>query len=81
MIKGNGLFATDGTTSSDRSLHTPGNFARQNLLYVQEVGRLKSLKPHRCVRENLESCLFLMVLGGRGTLVAEGREYQLQTGD
>ena len=81
MIKGNGLFATDGTTSSDRSLHTPGNFARQNLLYVQEVGRLKSLKPHRCVRENLESCLFLMVLGGRGTLVAEGKEYQLQAGD
>lgn len=81
MIKRNGLFATDGTTSSDRSLHTPGNFARQNLLYVQEVGRLKSLKPHRCVREDLESYLFMMVLGGRGTLAVEGREYELQVGD
>lgn len=44
------MFATEGMTSSDRSLHTPGDYAQQNLLYVQEVGRLKSLKPHRCIR-------------------------------
>lgn len=81
MIKREELFATEGMTSSDRSLHTPGNFARQNLLYVQEVGRLKSLKPHRCVRENLESYLFMTVLSGRGSLVIKNREYKLQTGD
>lgn len=81
MIKSKELFVTEGMTSSDRSLHTPGDFARQNLLYVQEVGRLKSLKPHRCVREKLESYLFIAVLGGRGSLVVEGRQYELQTGD
>ncbi len=81
MIKSWELFATEGMTSSDRSLHTPGDFARQNLLFVQEVGRLKSLKPHRCVREKLESYLFLVVLDGRGTLVVDGHEYKLQTGD
>lgn len=81
MIKSKELFATEGMTSSDRSLHTPGDFARQNLLYVQEVGRLKSLKPHRCVREKLESYLFLAVLSGGGSLVAGGRQYELQAGD
>lgn len=81
MIKSEEMFATEGMTSSDRSLHTPGDFARQNLLYVQEVGRLKSLKPHRCVRENLESYLFMMVLGGKGNLVVDGCQYELQAGD
>ena len=37
------LFSTSGITDSVRMLHTPGEFARKNLLYVQEVGRLKSL--------------------------------------
>ena len=81
MIKKEELFATEGMTSSDRSLHTPSNFARRNLLYVPEVGRLKSLRPHRCVREKLESYLFMLVLKGRGSLVAGGREFELQAGD
>lgn len=81
MIRSGELFATEGMTSSDRILHTPGDFARQNLLYVQEVGRLKSLKPHRCVREQLESYLFMMVLGGKGDLTVNGRQYALQSGD
>lgn len=81
MIKSEGLFTTEGMTSSDRSLHTPGDYARQNLLYVQEVGRLKSLKPHRCIREKLESYLFIAVLCGRGKLVVNGRTYELGAGD
>lgn len=81
MIKNKGLFTTEGMTSSNRSLHTPGDFARQNLLYVQEVGRLKSLKPHRCVREKLESYLFIVVLHGKGNLVVNGRSYELKAGN
>ena len=81
MIKSKGLFTTEGMTSSDRSLHTPGDFARQNLLYVQEVGRLKSLKPHRCIREKLESYLFIVVLRGRGKLVVNEHSYDLHAGD
>lgn len=81
MIKGKGLFTTEGMTSSDRSLHTPGDYARQNLLYVQEVGRLKSLKPHRCVREKLESYLFIVVLHGRGELVVNDHPHELGAGD
>ena len=42
------LFSTKGITDSVRILHTPGEFARKNLLYVQEVGRLKSLQLFVC---------------------------------
>ncbi len=71
----------DGLTKSDRCLHTPGTFAKENLLYVQEVGKLESLKPHRCVRENLDSYLFLIVLEGKGSLVIRGKEYSVEKGD
>ncbi len=81
MIKSEGFFVTEGMTSSDRCLHTPGDFARQNLLYVQEVGRLKSLKPHRCVREKLESYLFMVVLSGKGSLTVNNHPYELRSGD
>lgn len=80
MIKSKGLFTTEGMTSSNRCLHTPGDFARRNLLYVQEVGRLKSLRPHRCIREKLESYLFMVVLRGRGNLVVNDRAYEMKAG-
>ena len=40
------MFSSEGVTKSDRMLHTPGMFAKNHLLYVQEVGRLESLVPH-----------------------------------
>ena len=67
-------------SQSDRCLHTPGSFAKENLLYVQEVGNLRSLKPHKCVRENLDSFLFLIVLDGKGSLDVKGKHYQVQKG-
>lgn len=81
MIKDNILFDKEEVTSSNRCLHTPGSFAKQNLLYVQEVGRLKSLSPHRCIREGLDSYLFLLVLSGSGTLVVDGKEISVRSGD
>lgn len=81
MIKKDGLFSTEGMTQSDRCLHTPGEFSRQNLLYVQEVGRLQSLKPHRCIRENVDSYLFLLVLEGKGSLDIKGTHYEISKGD
>lgn len=81
MIKKNGLFSTEGMTESDRCLHTPSEFAKQNLLYVQEVGYLHSLKPHRCMREDIDSFLFLLVLEGKGNLDVHGVHYDLRAGD
>lgn len=81
MIKEEGLFLDNDTTKSDRYIHTPGEFAKKNLLYVQEVGRLQSLKPHKCIRENLDSYLFMMVLEGNGSLDIKDVHYELSQGD
>lgn len=76
------LFASEGITKSKRILHTPGSFAKKNLLYVQEVGKLESLRPHWCERSNIESFLFFIVLDGKGVLKADGdKEYELTKGD
>lgn len=69
------------TTESDRLIHTPSTFARQNLLYAQETGRLKSLKQHSCVRENLDSYLFFVVLDGEGMVSTGGKDYKAVKGD
>lgn len=74
------LFSTKGITDSVRILHTPGEFARKNLLYVQEVGRLKSLQPHKSQRENLNSFLFVGVTSGEGTVFAGGSSYKVGKG-
>lgn len=81
MIKKEDIYTTVTMTKSERYLHTPGSFARQNLLYVQEVGHLKSLQPHRCVREKLDSFLLLVVLEGKGSLKIGDRETEVNEGD
>ncbi|MCD8069739.1 MAG: helix-turn-helix domain-containing protein [Lachnospiraceae bacterium] len=81
MIREKSLFSDEKTTRSERALHTPGAFARQNLLYIQEVGRLESLTPHLCARENLDSWLFLVVLRGKGSLKVGERHYSIKKGD
>lgn len=74
------LFSTMGVTDSERILHTPGEFAKNNLLYVQEVGKLKSLKPHKSQREKLDSFLFLGVLSGEGTITVKTDNYAVESG-
>lgn len=81
MLKKEQLFAVGDVTQSDRCIHTPSAFAKQNLLYVQEVGFLKSLKAHNCVRENLDSYLFLVVLEGKGVLTIRGEQYEISAGN
>lgn len=81
MIQTKGLFTSDEMTTSNRSIHTPSNFTKQNLLYVQEVGHLQSLKPHLCTREKLDSFLFLMVLEGHGSVRIQDRNLTVSAGD
>ena len=80
MLADNIIF-NDNLTSSDRVLHTPGRFARNNLLYVQEVGFLKSIQPHKCSREMLDSFLIMVVMEGAGKVTVKGTEYSLNKGD
>lgn len=75
------LFETEGITKSERVLYTPGEFAKQNLLYVQEAGILTSLSAHKSAHKKLESFLLLEVINGSGIVVIEDNKYQLNVGD
>lgn len=75
------MFSSEGVTKSDRMLHTPGTFAKNHLLYVQEVGKLESLVPHVCRRENLDSYLIFEVVEGKGSVSMEGRTIEMHKGD
>lgn len=67
--------------SSDRLLYTPSEFAKSNLMYLQEIGSLKAIKTHTSKRQNLESFLFFYVKEGSGVLDYNGKEYQVKEGD
>lgn len=75
------LFSASGITDSTRMLHTPGEFAKKNLLYVQEVGRLKSLQPHKSIREKLDSFLLIGILSGEGTITLKEQNITVRNGD
>lgn len=81
MAKKDNLFWANEITESNRNLHSPSRFARQNLLYVQEAGTLQSIKPHRCIREGLDSFLIMAVLEGKGTLEIAGEKICVNAGD
>ncbi len=72
---------TNDQVSSTRILYTPSDFARANLLHLQEVGSLRAVRPHVSSREGLASYLFFVVKAGRGQLVYEGVKYELKCGD
>ena len=76
-----GIFASEGITKSDRTLCTPSNFAKDHLLYVQEVGKLESLVPHVCERNNLDSFLIMEVTKGKGKIVYENQSLELHAGE
>ena len=67
--------------SSDRLLYTPSEFAKSNLMYLQEIGSLKAKSTHTSKRQNLESFLFFYVKEGSGVLDYNGKEYQVAAGD
>ncbi len=66
---------------SNRILCTPSDFAKSNLIYLQEAGELQAQKPHTSNRENLASYLCFIVLEGSGTLEYEGKVHELAAGD
>lgn len=74
-------FSQTDITESERVLHTPSTYAKSSLFYMQEAGTLKSLKSHRCQRENLNSFLFIIVLSGKGVVTVREKIYALTTSD
>lgn len=72
----------EGTlVNARRIIYTPSNFAKNNLLHLQETGELQALKPHTSSRRGLVSYLFLVVVEGSGTVEYDGVRYELSAGD
>lgn len=72
----------DGTlVKSNRIIYTPSDFAKANLLHLQEVGELQAQKPHTSRRRDLSSYLFFIVLSGEGALEYGGEAFHLKAGD
>ena len=61
-------YFTGEFVSSDRMLYTPSEFARSNLMHLQEIGSLQAKKTHTSKRQNLDSFLFFYVKEGEGIL-------------
>ena len=80
MNNANNLFTND-CVSSSRVLYTPSSFARTSLMYLQETGSLKAIRPHVSSRQNLQSYLLLVVTSGSGYVEYEGMNYDLKPGD
>lgn len=77
----NSLSTQDKMVNSNRILFTPSSFAKNNLLYLQEIGTLQALSTHTSKRSRLASFLFFCVKSGSGTLEYEGEIYSLSAGD
>lgn len=71
----------DNMVRSNRILYTPGAFAKNNLLHLQETGTLLARKTHTSQRKNLASYLFFIVKSGSGSLEYNNRTYLLSKGD
>lgn len=68
-------------TDSNRIICTPSTFAKDSLWYIQEIGTLKSLKPHTSQREGLDSYLFMIVLSGKGSFAYNKELHYLKPND
>lgn len=67
--------------NTNRIIYTPSDFAKTNLLHLQEVGITQARQPHKSTKGQLSSYLFFLVQGGSGTLEYEGVTHQLTKGD
>lgn len=64
-----------------RIIITPTAFAKDNLLFVQEIGTLTSRSPHASTRENIHSFLFMIVVKGSGRFQYKDEISSLSEGD
>lgn len=67
--------------NSTRILYTPSEFAKTNLIHLQETGELQAGSPHTNSRSGISSYLFFIVVKGKGILKYDGNTYTLKNGD
>ncbi len=80
MNKANNLFIND-CVSSSRVIYAPSSFARTSLMYLQETGLFKAIRPHVSSRRNLQSYLLLLIVEGSGWIEYEDKRYEMRKGD
>lgn len=66
---------------TERVMHTPSEFARTALFYLQETGTLQAKRIHKSSRQNMASYLFFIVQSGSGILEYSHKSYPLNAGD
>lgn len=66
---------------SKRSIYTPSKFAKESLIYLQEVGTSKTYSQHTNSRNYMNSFLFFIVKEGNGSLKYDTNAYDLKQGD
>lgn len=74
------LFTNSQTVKSSRVLYTASEFAKNNLIYLQEAGQLTALRQHTSKRQKLKSYLFFIVTHGAGKFTYEDETYDLTEG-
>ena len=72
---------TERSVESKRILYSPSNFAKEDLLHLQETGTLSAIKPHKSHRSHLKSYLMFVILHGSGQLTYEDEIYNVKDGD
>ena len=61
-----------GTLYDTRIIYTPSQFAKKNLIHLQETGTIKAKSPRTNSRQNLNSYLLFVVTKGSGELIYDG---------
>ena len=65
-------------SDSVRLSPTPGSWARQNLFYIQEIGRFRTLPGYLTERKDLDSVLMIYTRAGKGKLNINNQSYSVQ---
>lgn len=65
----------------NRIIPSISTYAKEHLLYVQEIGTLTSRSPHISTRNNIYSFLFLVVIKGSGHFTYNNETVSLGAGD
>ena len=71
----------NNVVESKRIQYTAGKFAKESLIYLQEVGTSKTNKANTNARKHMNSYLFFLVLEGKGTLTYDNETYEMEKGD
>lgn len=71
----------DQYMQTSRIIYTPSIFAKENLFYLQEIGKKQDFIPHSSNRSHLDSYLFILIESGCGYIHYQGQTYTVKQND